>query len=213
VSRRVLAVVGVALLSFASACGEDDGADGEIVPPSGEVTSSTVDPDDLPPASAEDLEELYGEALAAIGMRLTDRGGLIDRSGGGYVASPTGRHLALYVEPTGERTLAEFYDGILDVALVFSDIYERWPGLESYDVCQEPTDPDGTQGPEPLPMTQIELTRAESDAIDWESVTVDDLVRASIAEPPGLALRVSTEMATHPPYAAIVEPEARTTGG
>ena len=94
---------------------------------------------------------------------------LIDRSGGGYVASPTGQHLALYVEPIDDRTMDEYFDGILDVAVVFSDIYDRWPGLETYDVCQEPPDPDGTQGPEPLPVTQIELTRAESDAIDWDT--------------------------------------------
>ena len=29
---------------------------------------------------------------------------------------------------------------------IFSDIYDRWPGLETYDVCQEPPDPDGTPG-------------------------------------------------------------------
>ena len=89
-------------------------------------------------------------------------------------------------------------DGILDVALVFSDIYDRWPGLETYDVCQEPADPDGTQGPEPLPVTQIELTRAESDAIDWDTVTVEDLVRGSRADPPELALRVSTRAGRRP---------------
>ncbi|MET0902374.1 MAG: hypothetical protein ABWZ52_03965, partial [Acidimicrobiales bacterium] len=142
-----------------------------------------------------------------IGMKLTDRGGTIDRAGGGYVASPTGRHLALYVEPIDDRTIDEYFDGILDVALVFSDIYDRWPGLETYDVCQEPTDPDGTQGPEPLPVTQIELTRAQSDAIDWETVTVEDLVRASRADPPELTLRVSAQMAAHPAFAGLAAEE------
>ena len=174
---------------------------------------STADPDstpteldgELPPPSALDLEPLYGEALAAAGMQLTDRGGTIDRSGGGYVASPEGTHLALYVEPIDPaRTTQEYIDGILDVALVFSDIYDRWPGLETYDVCQEPADPDGTLGPEPLPVTQIELTRAESEAIDWESVTVEDLVRGSLVDPPQLALRVSPALAADPAYQAIV---------
>ena len=123
------------------------------------------------------------------------------------MASPTGRHLALYVEPIGDRTIDEYFDGILDVALVFSDIYDRWPGLETYDVCQEPTDPDGTQGPEPLPVTQIELTRAQSDAIDWDTATVEDLVRASQVDPPGLTLRVSAQMAAHPAYADLVAAE------
>jgi hypothetical protein len=206
VIRRVLVVALAACLAAGvAACGDDDGAQGEPV-------GSTIDPDststaldgELPPPQALDLEPLYGEALAAIGMQLTDRGGTIDRSGGGYVASPDGTHLALYVEPIGDRTTEQYIDGILDVALVFSDIYDRWPGLESYDVCQEPLDPDGTQGPEPLPVTQIELTRAQSDAIDWESVTVDDLVRGSLADPPELALRVSAELAADPAYRAIV---------
>ena len=165
---------------------------------------TTIDEQTLPPARALDLEPLYGQALAAIGMQLTDRGGTIDRAGGGYVASPTGRHLALYVEPIDERTIDQYFDGILDVARVFSDIYDRWPGLETYDVCQEPTDPDGTQGPEPLPVTQIELTRAQSDAIDWDTVTVEDLVRASRVDPPEVTLRVSAEMGAHPAYAGLV---------
>ena len=92
---------------------------------------------------------------------------------------------------------------------MFSDIYDRWPGLETYDVCQEPADPDGTQGPEPLPVTQIELTRAESEAIDWDSVTVEDLVRGSLADPPQLALRVSPELAADPAYQAIVGDDDR----
>jgi hypothetical protein len=173
--------------------------------PADTTTSSTVDPATLPPAEAADLEELYGDALAELGMRLTPRGGLIDRSGGGYVASPTGTHLALYVEPIDDdRSVDAYIDGIVDVAKVFSDIYDRWPGLETYDVCQEPPDPDGTQGTEPLPVTQIELTRAQSDAIDWDTVTVVDLVRASTAEPPGITLRVGSDLATAEAYQAIV---------
>jgi len=214
VTRRILVVALAATLAMgAAACGDDDGAEGEPTPPTEPVettstepgaTTSTAGEEELPPPNALDLEPLYGEALAAIGMKLTDRGGTIDRSDGGYVASPTGRHLALYVEPIEpEHTMQAYYDGILDVALVFSDIYDRWPLLETDDVCQEPPDPDGAQGDEPLPVTQIELTRAESDAIDWDSVTVEDLVRA--AEADQLTLRVSREMAAFPKYAALLE--------
>jgi hypothetical protein len=187
IRRLAVVALAVTLAAGVAACGDDD-----------------VDSDTLPPPKAADLEGLYGEALAALGMKLTDRGGLIDRSGGGYVASPTGRHLALYVEPIGDRTTEQYIDGILDVALVFSDIYDRWPGLESYDVCQEPLDPDGTQGPEPLPVTQIELTRAESDAIDWDEATVESLIEGSAADPPALVLRVSSELAADPAYQALV---------
>ena len=205
--RRLALVLVTLLVVGAAACGDDDGAEGEPVPATSGSSRATADPETLPPARALDLAQLYGDALAAIGMKLTDRGGTIDRSDGGYVASPTGRHLALYVEPIADRTMEQYFDGIRDVALVFSDVYERWPGLETYDVCQEPTDPDGTQGAEPLPVTQIELSRAQSDAIDWADVTVDELVQASRADPPGLTLRVSGEMAAHPAYAALIAGE------
>jgi hypothetical protein len=200
VIRRIAVVaLAVTLAAGAAACGEDDGA-------SGDKPSTTIrpTPGELPPPTALELEPLYGDALAALGLKLTDRGGLIDRSGGGYVASPTGEHLALYVEPIDDRKTEEYIDGILDVALVFSDIYDRWPGLKSYDVCQEPPDPDGNQGPEPLPVTQIELTRAESDAIDWDTATVASLIAGSQADPRTLALRVSTELATDPAYQALL---------
>ena len=204
---RRLAVVALAVTLAAGlvACGEDDGATGVNSTVSGKdlSTTITVDPATLPPAKALDLEPIYGDALAAIGMKLTSRGGLIDRSGGGYVASPTGQHLAMYVEPIGDRTMHEYLDGIRDVAVIFSDIYDRWPGLQTYDVCQEPPDPDGTQGPEPLPVTQIEISREQSDAIDWDNATVESLIKGSQEDPPALVLRVSSEMAADPAYQAI----------
>ena len=212
-TRRFLVVALAAYLAAgAAACGDDGGAEGAPVPPAS--SSDSTEPDgELPPPGALDLEPLYGEALAAVGMQLTDRGGTIDRSDGGYVPSPDGTHLALYVEPIDDdRSPQEYIDGILDVALVFSDVYDRWPGLETYDVCQEPADPEGILGPEPLPVTQIELTRAQSDAIDWESVTVEDLVHGSLADPPQLALRVSAELAADPAYQAIAGDDVRTDG-
>ena len=202
--RRALLSGALVLLlaTGAAACG-DDGDDAQPVP-------STVDPadvaspDELPPPLALDLEPMYGEALADLGLVLTDRGGLIDRSGGGYEASASGTHLALYVEPIGERTVEEYVEGIRTVAVVFADVFERWPGLETYDVCQEPLAADDDRD-EPLPVTQIELTRAENDAIDWATVTAADLVRFAQADPPGLALRVSSTLAQDPAYTSLTE--------
>ena len=159
---------------------------------------------ELPPAGALELEPYYAEQLAALGLRLTDRGGLIDRTGGGYQASAQGTHLALYVEPIDERTLPEYLDGIRSVtAILAADIFDRWPGLVSFDVCQEPTAAEDPRS-EPLPVTQIEMTRVEAAAFDYDTVTVIDLVRASLADPPGLALRVSSRIAGDPAYKAIV---------
>ncbi len=216
-SRRAGAVVLAAALAVGVAgCGDDDDGGASIDVTTTEsntttttttsttapTTESTAASDPLPPPGALDIEPLYGEALAELGLKLTERGGLIDRSGGGYYPSDTGTHLALYVEPIDDRTVPQYIDGIRSVAVVFGDVFDRWPELESYDVCQEPED-DGGEA-EPLPVTQIELTRAEADAIDWATVTVVDLVRASRADPRGLALRVSSRLANDPAFEAIV---------
>lgn len=212
--------VGVAttLLALAlgvGACGSDDQSTATTIDPAAITTSTTTttapttgpsttqDGDALPPPGALDLEPIYGAALAELGLKLTDRGGLIDRSGGGYEPSPTGRHLALYVEPVEARTTPEYIDGIRSVAVVFGDVFERWPGLESYDVCQEPVDDGGAA--EPLPVTQIELTTQQAAAFDWDTVSVIDLVRASLAQPPGITLRVGSALAQDPAYRAVVE--------
>lgn len=201
-ARLGRAAVAVLLVLGVGACGDDDAQPASTTADSTDGTTGTVDNDgSLPPAGALDLEPIYGDALAEIGLKLTDRGGLIDRSGGGYVQSAEGDHLALYVEPIDDRTTPQYIDGIRSVAAVFGDVFDRWSGLASYDVCQEPADDDQ---PEPLPVTQIELTRAEAAAFDWDSVTVVDLVRASLADPQGLALRVSAELSIDPAYEAIV---------
>lgn len=194
-----------------AACSDDGDNGAQPVPstidPAGITTTTEAEPSGaLPPPGALDLEPIYGEQLAELGVRLTDRGGLIDRGGGGYEPSAEGTHLALYVEPIGERTVPQYLDGIRSVAVVFADIFERWPGLVSFDVCQEPVGDDGDLGgAEPLPVTQIVLTRAEATAFDWDTVSVVDLVRAAQAEPPGLALRVSSSLARDPAYVAIVD--------
>jgi hypothetical protein len=205
--RRVLCVGIAALMTFgAAACGDDDEATATTTTRPTTTTPTTTDTAGaLPPASALELEPIYGAALAELGLQLTDRGGLIDRTDGGYVPSAEGTHLALYVEPVGEaRTVDEYIDGIRSVAVVFGDVFERWPGLASYDVCQEPLDDDGDPATEPIPVTQIELTKEEAAAFDWDTVTVVDLVRASRAEPRGLALRVSSTMATDDAYLAVL---------
>lgn len=203
------AVLTVLLAAGLAACADDtdDAAVPSTIDPA-DVTTTTAtgaDPDGaLPPASADDLEPIYGEQLAELGLQLTGRGGLIDRTGGGYEPSAEGTHLALYVEPIGERSVPQYIDGIRSVAAVFGDVFDRWPGLASYDVCQEP-EGESIGGDEPLPVTQIELTRAEAAAFDWDTVSVVDLVRAAAAQPPGLALRVSSSLANDPAYLAIVD--------
>ncbi len=132
---------------------------------------------DLPPVDPLALEPLYGDALAELGVELTDRGGLLDRSDG-YEVSADGTHLALYVSPLDERTDDEYLDGIVDLARVFLlDVFERWPALESFDVCQELPDDDVEDGYVPT-VTQIDLPREVAETIDWPTVDLIDLLEA-----------------------------------
>ena len=144
-----------------------------------------------PPVEAAALEPLYRDALREIGLVLTTRGGLIDRSGDGYRKSADGTHLALYLEPAGARSTVEYVDGIAEASRVFlPDVFERWPDLESFDVCQEPA-PDPQEPKDPPPVTQIEVTREQAAAVDWRSVTVRDIARAASDDPKRLKLVVS----------------------
>lgn len=195
-SRRSF-LLGGAAAAVLVACG-DDGDDTAATTTAPQATpevsvsvgSSTIVPEttngldgELPPVTAAELEPLFGEPLAALGLVLTDRGGLIDTREGRYVQSPNGNHLALYAEPAGEYTDDQFIDGILDVTLITApEIFRRWPALESFDVCQEPRATDDPR-PEPLPATQIAMTAEQVQATDWATVTLVDLLAGSLAQP------------------------------
>jgi hypothetical protein len=200
----------VATVILAPSCSSDDGRD--LAGTSTSTTASSVAPadgaaldGDLPPKDTLAFAHLYEEQLTELGVRLTARGGLIDTSDGGYVQSEGGMHLALYVEPIAQTfTPDQYIDGIQSVAKVFADdVFDRWPGLVSFDVCQEPPQTLDPR-PEPVATTQIELTREQNDAIDWDTVTVEDLVAASLAEPRGVKLVVSALINANPRYQAMV---------
>jgi hypothetical protein len=125
---------------------------------------------------------VYDAALATMGLRLT-RATLVDTSGGGYRASTQGRHLALYVEPTAERDLAGYAEDLWTLsALMTPDVFDRWPGLESYDICQEPV-PGVDDSAEPPPVTQVNLTRGAAERIDWDGGNLTDLLVAWRTDP------------------------------
>ena len=88
------------------------------------------------PADLDDVRAVFADDLAELGLRLTERGGVLERDG--YVESTTGTHLALYVEPIGDYSDDQYAEGILTTArLLGPEILRRWDALESFDVCQE----------------------------------------------------------------------------
>lgn len=173
-----LATVLLAASVALAACG-----DGEPTPSDEafDPLATTIAPPDLdgplPPVDAINAEGLFGDRFTELGLRLTNRGGLIDRSNGGYVKSVRGDHYALYVEPIDDSySIEDYADNLIVLArMVGPELMERYPDLVSYDICQEP--PAGEiEDRYPPPATQIVLGRDLVEAVDWETATVDDLL-------------------------------------
>lgn len=131
----------------------------------------------LPPTEASALVDTYEDALAELGVRLTDRGGLMDQA---YEPDPEGTHLSLYVAPLEPLPDEAYIDGLVDVTAVFArDVFERWPGLVSFDVCQEVFAPPGSD-PD-VARTQVALTRDAAAAVDWDTASAGDVVDTAAA--------------------------------
>lgn len=153
------------LLALLTACGSSTTA--PVAAPTPRAT--------LPPNSVEELAAIFDPGLAELGVRLT-RAGLVDRTDGNYTYRPDGTHLALYVEPIGAYSRADYARGVMTITEFFSTrIFDRWPGLESFDVCQEPH-PDVDDSPEPRAETQVTLREDAAREIDWETFTLTDLL-------------------------------------
>ena len=154
----------------------------------------------LPPDDVAALRELYDPVLQKLGVHLT-RAALIDITGDQYVPSSDGRHLALYVEPTGDYSTEQYVDGFWQIsALLTPDVFARWPDLESYDLCQEPL-PAVDDRPEPFPVTQINITRDASAAIDWRDGDLVDLL-VSARTDPDVQIVVNRDVKQNPSYMA-----------
>ena len=158
---RPLLLLAVVALGLA-ACG-DDAAD--------EAPAAASRPADL-----DDVRAVFADDLADLGLQLTDRGGVLERDG--YVESTTGTHLALYVEPIDEYSDDQYAEGILTTArLLGPEILRRWDALESFDVCQEQPGTTTVDGePDLAPHTQLDMTRAQVEALDWDTLTLAELL-------------------------------------
>jgi hypothetical protein len=125
----------------------------------------------LPPNDKAAIERVFAPGLKQLGVQLT-RGALVDLKTG--KPSATGTHLAVYVEPTGDFTPEDYARGTVKTLRAFIPVaFERWGGLTSFDVCQEPL-PAADARPEPPPITKVDLTKAASRKVRWDDL---DLAR------------------------------------
>ena len=140
--------------------------------------TASVATGDLPPSTRKDLVAIFGPKVKQFGLRVT-RGALVNPKN---ERSARGTHLAIYVEPTGAYTPQDYVDGTVDVSRVFLPyVFQRWKGLQSFDVCQEPH-PEVDARLSPAPETQIFASRAGGKEIDWPTVDVATLVADSNTE-------------------------------
>jgi hypothetical protein len=159
----------------------------------------------LPPADQAALARLFDPALRPLGLRLVR--GALERPPT-YAVDPHGQHLAIYVQPIGVYTSGDYLDNVTRVASIFLPaVFRRWRGLRSFDVCQEPPaalDPSA----EPLPVTQLVVTRRGAGEVRWQHVTLAGLVAAARRPGPDLVLYLDHGLVTNPLYGQATQPSA-----
>jgi hypothetical protein len=130
----------------------------------------------LPPSDEAALEKLFRKDVKPLGLEVT-RGMLQNLDT--YERDPEGTHLALYVAPIdGDYTSAQYVKNFTKLTRMFVPaVFNRWKGLESFDICQEPFDDPRVTPP---PVTQIFVTRDALDRVgSWRRAQLSDLLAAS----------------------------------
>jgi hypothetical protein len=161
--RRRLGAVAAGLLIAAVVAGCSSGSGG----------GSSGSANALPPNDKAAIERVFAARLEPLGVRLT-RGALVDLKTG--KPSDKGTHLAVYVEPTGAITPDDYARGTVPTLRAFiPTAFERWGGLKSFDVCQEPLPAVDTR-PEPPPETKVDLTKEASAKVRWDDIDLAGLL-------------------------------------
>lgn len=186
-----------------------------VVPAGATVAGAAERGGALPPSARKDLAAIFNPKVKPLGLRVT-RAALVDPK---QERDPHGTHLAIYVEPTGGYSVHDYLDGTVDVSKVFLPyVFNRWKGLKSFDVCQEPR-PAVDPRPVPAPETQVYATRAGSKLVDWKTVDVATMIRTSqdAAEKAGtngdvtFSLFVAKDLQVTPEYQQVAGTAATTT--
>ena len=196
-TRRYLVV---SLLLLAAACADDASEPAATTQPPSATTTTPIAPttsapgttvpgstttqpsiptngEPLPPAALESLAAIFDPIIEPFGYRV-GRAALIDRAT--YRETSDGTHLALYLTPFVDKSAEDFVADFMPLATAFvPTVFDAWPGLVSFDVCQEPYAWEGSTAPPGL--TIFDIDRDAADQIDWESVDLAGLIAADAA--------------------------------
>jgi len=130
----------------------------------------------LPPPTLAALQKKFDPQVKALGLRVS-RGML--QSLETYEQDPQGTHLALYVEPIKPGyTHAQYLENFTKLThTLVPAVFEKWTGLQSFDICQEPVDDPRAVPP---PVTQIFVQRNALDRVgNWRRANLTQLLAAS----------------------------------
>jgi hypothetical protein len=145
----------------------------------------------LPPADVAALAPLHRAARAAAGPP-RHRAALVERATG--QPGPGARHLALYVEPTRTFADAERVANIVPLGRAVTPcVFGRWPGLESYDICQEPS-PGVDDRAEQETQTVLDVSRPYAEGTDWAEARLAELVADMRNRRPGILVGVASRL-------------------
>jgi hypothetical protein len=160
--RRVFALLSLLVVTATAACGGGSGG--------GDADTANAQ---LPPDRRQAIAAPFAAELEQLDLLVT-RAAVVDRDTG--QPGPNATHLAVYVEPTGTYTPDDFAAGLSTVTRVFLPaVFDLWPGLTSFDVCQEPV-PGVDDRRVPAPKTQIDISRAVARRIDWDATDLEALL-------------------------------------
>ncbi len=132
----------------------------------------------LPPPDRDSLARIFDPKLEKLGLRTTRA---LLQNLDTYEEDPNGRHFAIYVEPIDDSTYpdAEYVQNFTELAQIFLPmVFNRWKGLYSFDVCQEPRAADDAREP-PQARTQILVTRRGSKYVRWKSTGLAELIETA----------------------------------
>lgn len=137
----------------------------------GAAAIETSGPSLLPPHERDDLAALFDPLVLPLGYLVT-RAALIERST--YEVNPGGGHLAIYLAPTADISTDQIADDFVAIVGTFLPlVFERWPNLNSFDVCQEPF---GSTKETPPSLTIIDLTRDAATGVAWAELDLAGII-------------------------------------
>lgn len=160
-------------------------------------------PADLPPGSTAGMAATWNARLAPLGWKV-QRSSLEEQLLDPNRPIPPGhRHLALYLRPTGQPTPQDYIDSLATVTKLFvPTLFQSHARLASFDVCLEVAEAvDRSDYPEAL--TQVVVSRAQADAMDWAALTPADVVAGAERHPNALGLYASEKLQRSPEWSAL----------